>query len=119
MPKKTIKLGRKYPKWRISAYECEINLSGTPTIWGRYIGRGWYGLFNLEKLKNEIMPKLIEYAKKGYSYPFLITQHEIEEKAKIDINPPKDLKFYPREKQSGQTWVAVVLGPRKYKILTT
>jgi len=65
------------------------------------------------------MPKLAEYAAQGWAYPFLITQHRLESKATIDITPPKDLKYYPRKRQSEQTWVAIALGQKLYKILST
>ena len=117
--KSTIKLGRKYSEWRIRAYECETDAAGSPIKKGKPISRGWYGLFNTSKLESEIMPKLAEYAAQGWAYPFLITQHRLESKATIDITPPKDLKYYPRKRQSEQTWVAIALGQKLYKILST
>jgi hypothetical protein len=118
MPKTTIRLGRKYQTWRISAYECETNSSGIPTKKGRYIGRGWYGLFDDNILKREIMPKLNEYTSQGWSYPFLITKHRLEKEARIDVIPPRTIKYHPRKKQSEKTWVAVVTGPKDLKKLT-
>jgi len=124
MVKRTIRIGRKYSEWRISAYECEVDSSGVPIRKRKSRGegsgyvRGWYGMFDTYRLQNEIMPKLDEYVAQGWSYPFLITQHRLENKATLDIIPPTDLKYYPHKRQSEQPWLAVVLSHKKFKLLS-
>ena len=110
MSKRAIRIGRVYPTWRINAYECEVDSSNAPIRRGKYV-RGWYGTFTSDKLENEIMPKLAEWAAQGWSYPFLITSHQLESKATVHIIHPKDLKYSPRKRQSKQAWLAVVLSP--------
>ena len=113
---RTVQVGRKYSEWRISAYECTLNSYGDVLKIGRYV-IGWYGLFGLYRLKNEIMPKLAEYAAQGWSYPFLVTSHPLRSKTMVKITPPKDIKYHRRRPDLRQpkTWHAVVLSPSKYK----
>jgi hypothetical protein len=61
MSKEEIIVGRPYSIWRISAYECDVDQSGNPVKKGRYVV-GWYGAFTPNKLQEEIMPKLSQYA---------------------------------------------------------
>ena len=114
---RTVQVGRKYSEWRISAYECRLNSSGDVLKRGRYV-IGWYGLFDIHRLKSEIMPKLAEYAAQGWSYPFLVTSHRLRSKTMVKITPPKDVKYYRRRPDSRQTWHAVVLSTSKYKDIT-
>ena len=70
MSKDEIIVGRTYPTWRISAYECEVDFSGNPVrIVSRPKGKkpvvGWYSIFTPNRLQQEIMPKLKEYVDQG------------------------------------------------------
>ena len=121
--KRTVRIGRKYPEWRISAYECEAGPSGISYKLGKtgkpiYV-RGWYRLFDTHRLQNEIMPKLAEYVEvRERSYPFLITQHRLERKTTARITLPRDLKFDPRKPATGHIWCAVVLSDTEFERLS-
>ncbi|MBA7670301.1 hypothetical protein ES703_78446 [subsurface metagenome] len=115
MPTTRIQIGRNLSHHRISAYECKMKLSGEP-VQGRYV-TGWYGTFTIEGLQNEIMPKLVEYSSQGWSYPFLITYHQLENKANVHIAPPSGVKFSRRRRKSSQTRLAVVLSATRFKLL--
>ena len=123
MSKRIITIGRKYLEWRISAYECQVVPSGVSYKLGktgkpRYV-RGWYGLFDTHRLENEIIPKLAEYVEvRERSYPFLITQHRLENKTIAHITPPKDVKSDPRKPATGHTWCAVVLSDTEFELLS-
>ena len=124
MPKNELKLGRPYSRQRISAYECEVNQSGDPIRQGNYVA-GWYGVFTPHRLQTEIMPKLSEHAAQGRLYPFLITSHQLADKAEVHFPEDKprkslrasDIKFSQRRRCSPQTWVATVLSPTRFKEL--
>ncbi|MBA7596249.1 hypothetical protein ES703_03219 [subsurface metagenome] len=119
-------ISRNLPEARISAYECEVNMSGRPVKRKehKYV-KGWYGHFNEKRLLGELIPKLQEYLPGGYSYPFLITTHRLEAKTTADISPPpgrkraraSDIRFQRRRRSSPQEWVAVVLSATTYKLL--
>ena len=113
----TVSVGRKYSQQRLSAYECEVDSRGIPLRRGKYI-KGWYGRFDESRLQSEIMPELAEYAARKGSYPFLITHHWLEGSTAVDISPPRYLKFHPRKRRSGQTWLAVVLSSTEFKLLS-
>ena len=59
MPTRRIQVSRNIARDRISAYECELDVFGKPIGRGRYV-TGWYGVFTVERLCNELMPKLAE-----------------------------------------------------------
>lgn len=116
-----IRVGRSYSHWRISAYECDVNPSGDPMKRRGYVA-GWYGMFTLNKLQSEIMPKLAEHAAQGRHYPFLITSHQLEDKTTVHVTKAAtrrvpDVDFSPRRRCSQQTWTAVVLSPTKFRVL--
>lgn len=118
----TLKVGRNLSRWRISAYECEVNQNGNPTEHGGYV-TGWYGEFRPGRLENEIMPKLAEYAAQGRLYPFLITSHQLEKEATVHFMKEKirrasDMKFSRRQRKSKRTPVAVVFSKTRSKILS-
>lgn len=118
MSKRAIRIGRKQSEWRINAYECETDSSGVPVRKGRYVKNGgWYGLFGMDRLENEIMPKLAECAGGEWSYPFLITQHRLESKAEVHIISRKAFRFDHRKRISKPTWLAVILSRTGYKLL--
>ena len=119
----TIRIGRRYSEWRISAYECEVDSQGISYKLGRtgkpkYV-TGWYGRFNVKKLQNDIMPKLSQYeTSKKRSYPFLITQHRLKDETAAHILSRKKVKFDPRKPATGHTWCAIVLSSTEYKCLS-
>ena len=123
MSKREMEIGRIYPEWRISAYECEVTPSGVSYKLGRtgkprYV-RGWYGLFDTHKLENEIITKLAEYVEvREKSYPFLITQHRLKNKTSAHITFPKDIKFDRRKPATGHSWCAVVLSDKEFELLS-
>jgi hypothetical protein len=91
-------------------------------IQGKYV-KGWYGLFSAERLRDEIMPKLVECSRSGYSYPFLITTHVLANWAEITIKVPpgliarrSDIKFVPRKPKTQQRGVALVTGPEEARL---
>ena len=110
-----IQIGRNLSRHRISAYECKMQPSAE-LVQGKYV-RGWYGIFTIEGLQSEIMPKLAEYASQGWSYPFLITYHQLEDKANVHIAPPSGIKFSRRRRKSSQTRLAVALSATEFKLL--
>lgn len=114
------KLGRNLPTSRISAYECQVDTFGK-LIRGKYV-RGWYGHFTAERLQSEIMPKLAEYAAQGWSYPFLLTSHRLQEKATVHITatPRKaaGVKFSPRQRKSTHTQLALINSPTSFQLLS-
>ena len=129
MSKDEIIVGRTHSTWRIGAYECEVDLSRNPV---RIVSRpktkqpvaGWYKIFTLNRLQQEIMPKLKEYVDQGNIYPFLIVTYQLENKSKVTLPEDKsrkattkDIKFSPRERRSRPEWVAVVYSESEYKIL--
>jgi len=124
MPTRRIQVSRNIPRGRISAYECELDVFRKPTGRGRYV-TGWYGVFTVERLHNELMPKLAEYAAQGWSYPFLITCHELEggSMATIALKPSKvratasQIKFSRRRRKSAQTCLAVVVSVTEFSLL--
>ena len=122
MAERAIRIGRKYPRWRISAYECEVTLSGVSYKLGetdrpKYVW-GDYGLFN-EYILQKIIRKLDECTRVGKgSYPFLIVQIRLEDKTTARITFPKDVKFDRRKPATGHTWCAVVLSRTEYKLLS-
>lgn len=71
----------------------------------------------MERLRNELMPKLAEYVAQGWSYPFLITCHELEDESTATIAPKpsklhattSEMKFSRRRRKSVQTYLAVVM----------
>jgi hypothetical protein len=109
-----IAIGRPYSNWRIRAYECEVDVSDKVVKKGKSV-TGWYGLFTEDKLKNEIIPKLSEYAAQGNVYPFLIVSYRLENKANVIMPEGKPL---PRRQISPIDWVAIVYPSSKYKILS-
>ena len=125
LPKRTIRIGRKYSEWRTSSWECEFDSSGVPIKKRDGYVRGWYGLCDEYRLQNEIMPKLAEWADQGRSYPFLITQHRLESKARVDIVSPmehdkailNEVKFHKRKRQTEQIHFALVFSPTEFKLL--
>lgn len=125
MSKRTIRIGRKYSEWRTSAWECGLDSSGVPITKRDGYVRGWYGLCDEYRLQNEIMPKLAEWVNQGRSYPFLITQHRLESKTRVDIVSPmdhqkavlKDVRFRKRKRQTEQIHFALVLSPTEFKLL--
>ena len=125
LPKRIIRIGRKYSEWRTSAWEYDLDSSGVPAKKRDGYIRGWYGLCDECRLQNEIMPKLAEWVDQGRSYPFLITQHRLESKARVDIVSPmghqkaalKDVKFHKRKRQTEQIHFALVLSPTEFKLL--
>lgn len=124
MPTRRIQVSRNIPRGRISAYECELDVFRKPIERGRYV-TGWYGVFSVERLRNELMPKLAEYAAQGWSYPFLITCHELEGEstATIALKPSKvratasQIKFSRRRQKSAQTCLAVVVSVTESSLL--
>ncbi len=120
---RAIKIGRKYPEWRISAYECEFDSSGISYKLGEtgkpaYV-LGRYGWFNEDRLQEEIIPKLSEYVEaREAQYPFLITQHRLERETTAHITSLKGVKFDPRKPATGHSWCAVVLSRTEYKLLS-
>jgi hypothetical protein len=125
MPTDEIEVGRPYPNLRISAYECDMNLSGEPTKKSGGYVRGWYGSFSRERLQGEIVPKLSEYAAQGRSYPFLITVHRLEDKARVHIIKRQaeqrarcsDVEFSRRSRISGDVAVALVFSETDFRFL--
>jgi len=117
-------VGRPYSTWRTSAYECEVDLSGNPVKQGKYVV-GWYGAFTPNKLRQEIMPKLSQYAAQENIYPFLIVSYQLENKSKVTLPVDKsrkitrasDIKFSRRQRRSLSKWVAVVYSATECKIL--
>jgi hypothetical protein len=115
MRKDEIIVGRPYSTWRISAYECAVDLSGNPVKQGKYVV-GWYGAFTPDKLS--------EYAAQENVYPFLIVSYQLEDKSKVTLPDDKsrkattkDIKFSRRPRHSSQKWVAVVYSATKCKVL--
>ena len=98
----------KYRQQRTSAYECQVDTLGNPIKAVRYV-TGWYGPCFEHRLEHEVMPKLAEYVDRGWSYPFLITQHLLDALTKANIDPSKGVKFSPRKKRSQRSWYALVL----------
>ena len=123
MSERTIRIGRKYPTWRIRAYECEVDTSGISYKLGKtgkpkYVWSD-YGLFNEYRLREKVMPKLAEYVKvKKGSYPLLIIQIRLEDKTEAHITSRKYVKFDPRKPATGHTWCAIVLSCTEYKRLS-
>lgn len=126
MPTRRIKVSRNIPRGRISAYECELDVFGKPIGRGRYV-TGWYGVFTVERLRNELMPKLAEYAAQGWPYPFLITCHELEGESTVTIAPKhgklrataSEIKFSRRQRKSAQTCLAVIVSVTEFSLLDT
>lgn len=128
MPGNTYRVPRNLSPDRLNAYECQLDASGKP-IKGRYVKcGGWYGTFTVERLRDELMPKLAQHAAHGvWSYPFLITYHLLEVQATVHISHSQidhtgkargeDIKITPRPPRSAQTWHAVVLSPTEFKLL--
>jgi len=124
MSKDEIIVGRPYSTWRTSAYECEVDLSGNPVKQGKYVV-GWYGAFTPNKLQQEIMPKLSQYAAQENVYPFLIVSYQLENKSKVTLSEDKsrkitrasDIKFSRRPRHSPPKGVAVVYSATACKIL--
>jgi hypothetical protein len=124
MSKDEIIVGRPYSTWRISAYECDVDLSGNPKKQGKYVV-GWYGVFTPDRLRQEIMPKLSEYAAQENAYPFLIVSYQLENKSKValpdyksrKITRASDIKFSHRQRRSIPKWEAVVYSATECKIL--
>ena len=123
MSNKELQVERNLSRWRISAYECEINQSGNPIKRPGCIA-GWYGEFRPDRLENEIIPKLAEYVAQGRLYPFLITSHQLEKEATVHFMKEKirrasDMKFSRRQRKSKQTPVAVVFSETQFKTLSS
>jgi hypothetical protein len=126
MSMRRIQVSRNIPRGRISAYECELDVFKKPIRQGRYV-TGWYGVFTVERLRNELMPKLAEYAAQGWSYPFLITCHELEDKSTATIAPKpsklrttaSEIRFSHRRRKSAQTCLAVVMSVTDFSLLDT
>lgn len=124
MSKDEIIIGRPYSIYRINAYECEVDHSNNPIKQGKYVV-GWYGMFTPDRLKNEIMPKLSEYAAQENTYPFLIVTYQLQDKSKVilPLNKPNksikssDIKFSRRSKRSLPKLVAVVYSAKECKVL--
>jgi hypothetical protein len=119
-----LKVPRNIPTTRISAYECTILPNGQIVKNHLVKNGGWYGPFTEERLQNTIMPKLAEYTKQDYSYPFLVTTHELNKNTEVHINRPSkgkakasDLSFNRRKRQSLPKCVAVVYSETECKVL--
>jgi hypothetical protein len=117
MSKTQITVPRKYRQQRTSAYECQVDTLGNPIRKRRYV-TGWYGPCFEHRLEHEVMPKLAEYADRGWSYPFLITQHLLDALTEVNIDSSKGVKFSPRKRRSQPTWYAVILSPTEFKLLS-
>jgi hypothetical protein len=124
MPTRRIQVSRNISRGRISAYECESDVFRKPIRRGRYV-TGWYGVFTVERLCNELMPKLTKYAAQGWSYPFLITCHELEGESTVTIAlklsklraTASEIKFSRRRRKSAQTCLAVVMSVTEFSLL--
>ena len=114
MSSNPIMLGRNLSRTRINAYERTILPNGSIDKKRPVRNGGWYGPFTEERLRNEIMHKLEEYAGQDYHYPFLITAHELNKKTEVHVDP---VSFKRRGSQSEQRWVAVVNSEKECKIL--
>jgi hypothetical protein len=119
----TIQIGRNLSGNRVSAYECEI-LPSKALVQHKYV-RGWYGIFSVDRLKDEIMPKLHEYIGNGYSYPFLITSHMLQNKTTAFIDAPQlkkakasDVKFSRRKQCTPSTQHAVIFSSTDFMLLS-
>lgn len=115
------RLGRKLPIGRISAYECNVLNSGEVVV-EKYV-TGWYRTFSLDRLRTELMPKLAEYACQGRRYPFLITSHQLNDKAEVwaSSRPDKkarasDIKFSPRTRNSSKVRLAIIRSPKEFEL---
>ena len=99
--KPLLQIGRNLSEHRIGAYECTV--AGQEVTRGKWVV-GWYGMCDERRLKEEIFPKLSEYASQGASYPFLITSYVLESKTDVRIDTdsqrakPKDVNFRPRRR---------------------
>lgn len=120
MTKPLLQIGRNLSEHRIAAHEC-IASGSTPNKSKQVVG--WYGMFHEERLKQEIMPKLTEYVRKGASYPFLITSYRLESKTDAWIEKPgkrgqvRDVKFRPRRRREAAQKEAVVYSETRYELL--
>ena len=121
-----IKVDRPYSRLRIGAYECEIDRSGNPTGKSGQI-TGWYGMFTPDRLQNEIMPKLAEYASEGRHYPFLIATYQLENKAMVSFRndvlarkvKASDIKFSRRRREPAFVPTAVVNSASEYRLINS
>ena len=75
MTEPLLQIGRNLSEHRIAAYECTVE--GSAIKKGKWVV-AWYGMFHEQRLKEEIVPKLTEYASQGASYPFLINSYMLE-----------------------------------------
>ena len=124
MSKDEIIVGRSYSTWRISAYECHVDFAGNPVKQGQYVV-GWYGVFTLNRLQEEIISKLSQYAAHENVYPFLIVSYQPENKSKITLPEDKsrritrasDITFSRRQRRSLPKRVAVIYSATEYKVL--
>ena len=127
MSTREIKVDRPYSRLRIGAYECELDRGGNPVKKSGQKGQiaGWYGMFTPDRLQNEIMPKLAEYAAQGRHYPFLIATYQLENKAVVSLrnNVParkvktSDIKFSRRRRESAFVPTAVVNSASTYRLI--
>ena len=120
-----IKISRPYSRLRIGAYECELDQGGNPIKKPGQIA-GWYGMFTPDRLQNEIMPKLAEYAAQGRHYPFLVATYQLENKAVVSLGndglarklKASDIKFSSRRRESAFVPTAVVNSSSEYRLIT-
>ena len=105
---------------RLAAYECIVN--GSAVKQGKRVA-GWYRMFDEERLKLEIMPKLAEYAKEGRPYPFLVTSYMLEGKTDVLVEWSATrrrvvgAKFRPRQQRTNHRNEAVVYSATDYRLL--
>ncbi len=81
MVRPLLQIGRNLSEHRIAAYECTVEGSVLEKH-GEQVA-GWYGMFDDQRLRQEIVPKLTEYASHGASYPFLITSSHISQISRV------------------------------------
>ena len=121
MVRPLLQIGRNLSEHRITAYECTVEGSAVKKKKGGVAG--WYGMFDEQRLKEKIVPKLTEYASQGASYPFLITSYMFEGKTDVGIegNPKqaraRDVKFRPRRRRTAHQNEAVVYSATRYQLL--
>ena len=120
MKKPVLQIGRNLSEHRIGAYECTV--AGPAVKRGKWVV-GWYGMCDERRLKEEIFPKLSEYANQGACYPFLITSYMLESKTDVWIEThgqkakAKDVNFRPRRRRTAQQTEAVAYSATSYELL--
>lgn len=113
---------RNIPAGVITAFECKI-LPSEQIIPDRRVV-SWKGTFSEERLREQIIPKLAQYAEQDWNFPFLIITHQLQKTTAAHFKRPitgraksTDIRIDHRKRNTEQIQVAIIQSRTQFKLL--